>query len=112
YQGPKFRNGEIIKRELKHSNGAGMQGFMMNLRRWQFRDPRVRQALALALDYEWMNRQLFYGQYKRLYSFFSNSEMAATGMPSAGELKLLEPLRKQLDPAVFGPAPIPPTTEP
>ena len=112
YNGPKFRSGEIIKRELKHSNGAGMQGFMMNLRRPQFKDVRVRRALALAMDFEWMNRQLFYGQYKRLYSYFSNSELGATGMPGADELKLLEPLRAQLDPAVFGPAPIPPTTDP
>jgi microcin C transport system substrate-binding protein len=112
YTGPKFRSGEIIKRELKHSNGAGMQGFVMNLRRAQFQDIRVRQALALALDFEWMDRQLFYNQYKRIYSFFSNSELAATGMPSEDELKLLEPLRDKLDPAVFGPAPVPPSTDP
>ncbi|HWT71079.1 MAG TPA: extracellular solute-binding protein, partial [Oxalicibacterium sp.] len=101
YTGPKFSDGRIIKRELKHSNGAGMQGFVMNLRRPQFQDPRVRQALGLALDFEWMNRQLFYGAYTRIYSFFNNSPMAATGMPSADELALLEPMRKQLDPAVF-----------
>jgi len=112
YNGPKFTSGEIIKRQLAHSNGAGMQGFVMNLRRPQFQDIRVRQALGLALDFEWMNRQLFYGQYKRIYSFFNNSEMAATGVPSAGELKLLEPLRQQLDPAVFGSAPVPPSTDP
>jgi microcin C transport system substrate-binding protein len=112
YKGPKFKSGEIIKRELKHSNGAGMQGFMMNLRKPQFQDVRVRKALGLALDFEWMNRQLFYGQYKRIYSFFNNSELAATGLPTAEELKLLEPLCAQLDPAVFGPAPIPPSTEP
>ena len=112
YTGPKFKNGQIIKRELTHSNGAGMQGFMMNLRRGQFSDIRVRKALALTLDFEWMNRQLFYGQYKRIYSFFSNSELAATGLPSPDELALLEPLRSQLDPAVFGPAPIPPSTNP
>ncbi len=112
YNGPKFKNGEIVKRELAHSNGAGMQGFVMNLRRDQFKDVRVRQALGLALDFEWMNRQLFYNQYKRIYSFFNNSDMAATGLPSAAELKLLEPLRAQLDPAVFGPAPVPPSTDP
>ncbi len=111
YKGPKFTSGEIIKRELTHSNGAGMQGFVMNLRRPQFQDVRVRRALDLALDYEWMNRQLFFGSYKRIYSFFNNSPMAATGLPSADELKLLEPLRDKLDPAVFGPAPIPPSTE-
>jgi microcin C transport system substrate-binding protein len=59
-----------------------------------------------------MKRQLFYGQYKRIYSFFNNSELAATGLPSADELKLLEPLRDKLDPAVFGPAPVPPSTNP
>jgi microcin C transport system substrate-binding protein len=112
YIGPKFESGEIIKRQLTHSNGAGMQGFVMNLRRPQFTDPRVRQALALALDYEWMNRQLFYGQYKRIYSFFNNSELGATGTPTPDELKLLEPLRSKLDPAVFGPAPVPPRTDP
>jgi microcin C transport system substrate-binding protein len=112
YKGPKFDSGEIVKRELTHSNGAGMQGFVMNLRRPQFQDVRVRKALDLALDYEWMNRQLFFGSYKRIYSFFNNSPMAATGFPSADELKLLEPLRSQLDPAVFGLAPIPPRTDP
>jgi microcin C transport system substrate-binding protein len=112
YTGPKFRSGEIIKREFQHSNGAGMQGFVMNLRRAQFQDIRVRQALGLALDFEWMDRQLFYNQYKRIYSFFNNSELAATGMPSEDELKLLEPLRDKLDPAVFGPAPVPPSTNP
>lgn len=112
YVGPQFRSGEIVKREFRHSNAAGMQGFVMNTRRPAFRDVRVRQALAYALDFEWMNRQLFYNQYTRIYSFFNNSELAATGEPSEGELKLLEPLRDQLDPAVFGPAPVPPNTDP
>jgi microcin C transport system substrate-binding protein len=111
YTGPKFRNGEIVKRELTHSNGAGMQGFVMNLRRAQFQDVRVRQALGLALDYEWMNRQLFYGQYKRIYSWFNNSDLGARGLPGEGELKLLEPLRSQLPPQVFGPAPVQPNTD-
>jgi microcin C transport system substrate-binding protein len=112
YIGPKFTSGEIVKRELQHSNAAGMQGFVMNLRRGQFTDIRVRQALGLALDYEWMNRQLFYNQYKRIYSYFNNSELAASGTPSEDELKLLEPLRDQLDPKVFGPAPVQPRTDP
>ncbi|WP_370543411.1 extracellular solute-binding protein [Herbaspirillum sp. Sphag1AN] len=115
YNGPKFRSGEIVKRELAHSNGAGMQGFVMNLRRPLFEDIRVRQALGLALDFEWMNRQLFYGQYKRIYSFFNNSELAATGVPQGDELKLLEQLRNaggRMDPAVFGAAPVPPATDP
>ncbi|MBK4737538.1 extracellular solute-binding protein [Noviherbaspirillum pedocola] len=112
YNGPKFRSGEIIKREFPHSNVAGMQAFVMNLRRAQFQDIRVRQALGLALDFEWMDRQLFYNQYKRINSFFTNSELAATGTPSEDELKLLEPMRDKLDSAVFGPVPVPPSTNP
>ena len=112
YKGPKFDKGEIIKTTLKHSNGAGMQAFVMNLRRPQFQDVRVRRALGLAMDFEWMNRQLFYSQYTRIDSFFSNSELGAHGLPSKEELALLEPLRDQLDPAVFGPAPVPPSTNP
>ncbi len=110
YKGSKFDRGELIKKTLHHQNGAGMQAFVMNLRRPQFQDKRVRQALGLALDFEWMNRQLFYGQYQRIDSFFSNSELGAHGAPSATELAVLEPLREQLDPAVFGPAPLPPST--
>jgi len=112
YNGPKFTSGEIIKRELTHSNGAGMQGFVMNLRHSQFTDVRVREALVLALDVQWVNRQLFFSQYKHIYSYFNNSELGATGLPSAAELKLLDPMRSMLDPAVFGPLPIPTSTDP
>ncbi len=116
YVGVKFRSGELIKSEFPHRNGAGMQGFLMNLRRPLFQDVRVRKALTLALDFEWLNRQLFYGAYRRLDSYFTNSELAAsdslTGMPSKGELTLLEPLRNQLDPDVFGILPAPPSTDP
>ena len=111
YKGPKFDRGELIKKTLKHQNGAGMQAFVMNMRRPQFQDKRVRQALGLALDFEWMNRQLFYAQYMRIDSFFSNSELAARGEPTGAELTLLETMRDQLDPDVFGPAPVPPSTE-
>lgn len=112
YNGDKFKNGDLIKRTLTHFNGAGMQGFVMNLRRPQFQDVRVRQALELALDYEWMNRQLFYKQYKRSYSFFNNSDMAATGLPSTDELTLFAHLKNKIDPEVFGQAPVPANTNP
>lgn len=116
YVGVKFRSGELIKSEFPHRNGAGMQGFVMNLRRPLFQDLRVRKALALALDFEWLNRQLFYGAYRRLDSYFANSELAAsdslTGTPSKGELTLLEPLRGKLDPEVFGVLAAPPSTDP
>ncbi|MCW8841274.1 MAG: extracellular solute-binding protein [Gammaproteobacteria bacterium] len=101
YIGPKFRSGEIIKQELPHSNNAGMQGFIFNLRRPLFQDIRVRQALTLALDFEWSNRNLFYNQYERNDSYFSNSELAARGKPDEAERKLLEPFRDRLPPELF-----------
>lgn len=99
--GEKWDKGYIVKEELKHHNTAGMQGFALNLRRPQFQDRRVRHALALALDFPWMNSTLFYNQYTANDSFFANSELAATGLPSPQELALLEPLKAQLPPAVF-----------
>jgi microcin C transport system substrate-binding protein len=110
--GKRFDSGELIKREFPHHNGAGMQGFFINLRRPIFRDVRVRQALDLALDFQWLNRQLFFDQYKRTGSFFANTDLQATGKPGEGELAILEPLRRQLDPAVFGDMPQQPDTDP
>ncbi|HEY2022061.1 extracellular solute-binding protein [Paraburkholderia sp.] len=110
--GKRFENGELIKREFAHHNGVGMQGFFINLRRPLFRDVRVRRALDLAFDFEWLNRQLFYNQYRRTNSFFVNTDLQAKGRPSAGELAILEPLRRQLDPAVFGDMPRQPDTDP
>ena len=110
--GRHYDSGEIVKQQFRHSNSAGMQGFVLNTRRPEFADVRVRHALALAMDFEWMNRQVFYGQYVRTRSYFTNSEMEAKGLPSAAELALLEPLRAKLDPAVFGEAVMPPTTDP
>jgi microcin C transport system substrate-binding protein len=111
HTGPKYRSGEIVKRTFEHHNSAGIQGFVMNIRRPLFQDVRVRQALAKAFDFEWMNRQVFYGQYVRSPSYFTNSEMEARGLPGPAELALLEPLRDKLDAAVFTKeAPIPPDT--
>jgi microcin C transport system substrate-binding protein len=112
YTGPQFDSGLIRRTELKHSNNAGMQGFVFNLRRPLFQDIRVRQAIGLALDFEWSNRNLFYNQYTRCYSYFSNSELAATGLPGPDELALLAPFRKQLPRAVFTEAWKPPSTLP
>ncbi len=116
YVGKRFEEGELIKTEFPHRNGAGMQGFVMNMRKPMFQDVRVRQALILALDFEWLNRQLFYGAYKRLDSWFSNSELAASttfdGKPGPGELALLEPLRAELPAEVFGADVVQPTTNP
>jgi microcin C transport system substrate-binding protein len=100
--GKRFDSGELIKREFRNHNGTGMQGFFINLRRPIFQDVRVRQALDLAFDFQWLNRQLFFNQYTRIDSFFANTDLQATATPSAGELAILSPLRSQLDPAVFG----------
>jgi len=99
--GSKFSSGKIIKKYLPHKNNAGMQGFVMNLRRPLFQDRQVRQALGLAFDFEWTNQSLFFGQYTRNSSYFSNSPLAATGLPHGKELALLEPFKKQLPPEVF-----------
>jgi len=112
YTGPQFDSGQIRRTELKHSNNAGMQGFVFNLRRPLFQDIRVRKAIGLALDFEWSNRNLFYNQYTRCYSYFSNSELAATGLPGPDEIALLAPFRKQLPREVFTEAWKPPSTLP
>lgn len=97
--------------EIPHSQPAGMQGFFFNTRRALFRDPRVREALTYAFDFEWTNENLFYGAYERTRSYFENSELAATGLPSAAELELLEPYRDELPERVFTEAYQPPSTE-
>ncbi len=112
HTGKRYASGELIKEELANSNSAGLQGFALNTRRELFADVRVRHALALAMDFEWMKRQIFYGRYERSRSYFTNSDMEATGLPSPAELALLEPFRAKLNPAVFGPVPLPPSTEP
>ena len=108
--GPKYASGEILKAELSHSNNAGMQGFAINTRRDKFKDVRVRRALTLAFDFEWANRQLFYQQYERCYSYFSNSQLASAGLPRGDELALLNEYRDQLPTSVFEREWRPPTT--
>lgn len=99
--GDKWDKGYLIKAALPHQNTAGMQGFVFNLRRPVFRQREVRHALALALDFPWMNAALFHGQYTANVSFFDNSDLAATGLPTPDERALLDPWRAQLPPAVF-----------
>jgi microcin C transport system substrate-binding protein len=100
-EGEKWDKGYLVKSTFKHHNTAGMQGFAFNLRRPMFQSRDVRHALALALDFDWMNTTLFYGQYTANDSFFDNSELAASGLPTPAELALLEPLRQHVPPAVF-----------
>ncbi|RZI83289.1 MAG: ABC transporter substrate-binding protein [Rubrivivax sp.] len=113
YIGPKFDKGELIRRNLPHRNAGDFQGFFINTRLPKFKDVRVRQAIELAMDFEWMNRQLFFNAYTRVRGYFVGGDFEAKGLPGADELALLEPLRRQLPPEVFTqPVPQPPSTAP
>ena len=109
--GRKFDSGELVKAEFKHRLPTGFQSYVLNLRRDKLKDLRVRQALGLALDYEWMNRQMFYGAYQRVQGLFGNTACQATGMPDAKELALLSPWRAEVPAGVFGPMAIAPRTD-
>jgi len=101
YGGPALGAGLIKKEQIPNQLPSGMQGFGYNLRRPIFQDPRVREALAYAFDFEWSNKNLFYGAYQRTRSYFDNSELAATGVPQAKELAILDKFRGQIPDAVF-----------
>jgi microcin C transport system substrate-binding protein len=101
YDVPAVRQGRIVLLTLPDENPSGAQGFFLNTRRPKLADARVRKALDYAFDFEWTNKNIFYGLYKRTESFFENSEMKASGKPSAAELALLEPFRAQLPAEVF-----------
>jgi len=101
HAGPKWDDGRIVKRPLETSFGQGLQSYHLNLRRPLLQDIRVREALDWSFDYDTGNKT---GVYRRAQSVFSNSEFAAVGTPSPGELKLLEPFRAELPAKVFGPA--------
>ncbi|PTQ90334.1 extracellular solute-binding protein [Agitococcus lubricus] len=101
YDFPALKQGLVQKYTETDNTPQGMQGFLFNIRRPVFQDIRVRQALAYAFDFEWSNRTLFYNAYTRTNSYFANSELASTGLPSAAELALLEPYRQQLPASVF-----------
>ncbi len=101
YEGIALKNQDIKKMELLHSLPSGMQGFVFNLRKKLFQDRRVREALGLAFDFEWSNKNLFFNQYSRTKSFFDNSEFASIGIPLGAELELLEPYRSKLPAEIF-----------
>ena len=108
---PAIKDGRIQRATLPDERPSGTQGFFLNTRREQFKDIRVREAMDLAFDFEWSNKNLFYSLYKRTQSYFENSPMKATGAPSPEELKLLEPFRDKLPPEVFGEPYVPPVTD-
>jgi len=109
--GKLFKQGVLTKKDMKHRLPAGFQSYVLNTRRPLLQDVRVREALGLAIDYEWMNRQMFYGGYPRVKDLFGNTRCEATGTPSPEERALLEPWRGKVPEAVFGPMYTPPTTE-
>ncbi len=111
YTGRPFERGELIKRELPHRNAGDFQGFLFNLRKPKFQDVRVREAIGLAMDFEWLNRQLFYNAYTRVRGYFVGSDFEARGLPGPDELAVLQPLRALLPPQVFTQeVPLPPVT--
>lgn len=95
YEFKAVENGWVKKEEIELKRGAPMQAFVLNLRKKKYADPRVRQAFNLAYDFEWSNKNLFYGQYKRVNSYFQNSELAAKGLPEGREKEILEALRAE-----------------
>ena len=113
YVGKKFDSGELIKAEIGFKNAGDFQGFLINSRREKFKDVRVRQALELAFDFEWMNRQMMYNAYTRVRGFFNASDFEAKGLPGPDELAVLNPLRATLPTKVFDEeVPQPPSTAP
>ena len=109
--GKRFASGELVKGEFAHRLPTGFQSYVLNSRRAPLDDMRVREALGLAVDYEWMNRRMFYGSYSRVHGLFGNTACAAEGAPDAAQLALMEPLRAHIPPAAFGAAYTPPRTD-
>jgi len=101
YDFPAVKHGLVKQENLRHHLPTGMQGFAMNVRRDIFKDRRVRQAMDLAFDFQWCNKELFYNAYTRTNSYFSNSDLACSGIPQGDELKLLEPFREKLPAKLF-----------
>ena len=111
FNGPRVDKGDLIKSPFEHRTPDGYYSFFLNNRLEKFKDRRVRMALELAIDYEWMNRQLFRGSYKRVKGIFGNTDCEANGLPSTAEHALLEPYRAQLPAETFGSMALPPRTD-
>ncbi len=111
YTGGAIERGLVKKEQIKNEVPTGMQAYVLNERRPIFKDPRVREALGYAFDFEWTNKNLFYGAYTRTKSYFSNSELASHGRPDADELRVLEPFRGKVPEPVFTTAYEPPRTD-
>lgn len=101
YDNHLVNSGKIIKENMAHNNAATLQMFAFNLRKPKFQDRRVRQAIALAFNFDWANDKLFYNQYQRIYSYFTNTGMEADGLPQGKELSILKKYRHQLPEEIF-----------
>jgi len=111
YTFPAIRDGRVKREEFPDDTPSGGQGWLFNLRRAKFANPRLREAIGYAFDYEWTNKNIMYGAYRRSTSVFQNSDMIAVGPPGAEELKLLEPWRGRVPAAVFGEPVVPPVSD-
>ena len=111
YRGRNFDNQQIVKETTPNTVSTNTTWLALNNEKPLFQDRRVRQALTLAFDFEWMNKALFYGAYKRVTSYFQNTEYAAQGLPDAAQQALLTPVKDQLPPALFSQAWAPPHTD-
>ena len=111
YDFPAVKDGRVKKTELPDETPSGAQGYFFNLRREKFQDIRVRRAFNLAFDFEWTNKNLFYGFYDRTASFFEVSQLKAVGAPPAEELAVLEPMRAMLRPEAFSAPELPPVSD-
>jgi len=111
YDFPAVKDGRVRRETLPDDTPSGAQGWFINTRREKFGDPRVREALILAFDFEWTNKTIMYGAYARTHSPFQNSDMMVNGPPSPQELALLDPFRGQVPDEVFGMPFVPPVTD-
>ena len=111
YDFPAIKDGRVKRNVLADDTPSGAQGWFINTRRKKFQNKRLREALCDAFDFEWTNKTLMYGSYRRTHSVFQNSDMMATGKPGAEELALLEPFRGKVDNEVFGEPYLPPVSD-
>jgi microcin C transport system substrate-binding protein len=111
YDFPAITDGRVKRELLADDTPSGAQGWFLNTRRDKFKDPRVREALGNAFDFEWTNKTIMYGAYVRTHSPFQNSDLMAVGPPSAEELALLEPFRGKVPDEVFGAPFMPPVSD-
>ncbi len=111
YDFPAMRDGRVKRDVLKDETPSGAQGWFLNTRRAKFQNPKLREAMIYAFDFEWTNRTIMYGSYERTHSVFQNSDLMAVGKPGADELKLLEAFRGKVSDEVFGEPFVPPVTD-